>query len=647
MRAHRSTLLGLVVLPCALAFPAGAQATPGLAPSFDSPILTTGTAPQFIAHGNFDQAGATDMAVLDIVAKTVTIYRGRFSGSFTSEQTLTTGNSPQMIAVGDFDADGDPDLAVPNGSDGTVSIFVGDTGTAFTPGTPVTVGTFPRAVAIGTFDSDADPDLAVANKTSDNISIATGAAGATFNPATSIPLGTTIRPEAIATGNFNGDADPDLVTGNSGTDNLTVLTGSGSGATFSVATTLSTTHLDPVFVFAEDLNGDGDSDIEVGHAASNVLSTFVGGAGTTFAAPSSLTESSSAHGMDVADVDGDGDPELLWGNSASSADTLSVRRGTGALAATFGSRTLYSVPDVVAAMAGFTNAASSVPDGQVVVASTAGKLTTLDLGESHIALGSVTADNAEVGKVAATPQPVTYTNDGFDTVTPTAIVKSGNPDDFFVSSDTCTGIPLSVGQSCTVKLRFAPLATGTRTLTVSIRDDVTRFDALDTVTFSRTGLAATPGPAGPIGPTGSTGAAGPAGAGGATGPAGAAGTNGTNGTSGKDGTPGAAGAQGPAGAKGAPGRDAVVTCKPGKAKRGKVKVTCSVKLVRTAGAARVRARLTRGRTVLARGSATGSRPLRLEASRRVAAGRCVLTVVSVDKRGRTTISRGTVVVAQV
>jgi Ca2+-binding RTX toxin-like protein len=76
-----------------------------------------------------------------------------------------------------------------------------------------------------------------------------------------------------------------------------------------------------------------------------------------------------------------------------------------------------------------------------------------------------------------------------------------------------------------------------------------------------------------------------------SGPAGPAGL------AGQTGATGAPGATGPAGPQGPAGRDAVVTCTPGKAKKGKVAVTCSVKLA--AKATSLRARFLRSGHVVA------------------------------------------------
>ena len=98
------------------------------------------------------------------------------------------------------------------------------------------------------------------------------------------------------------------------------------------------------------------------------------------------------------------------------------------------------------------------------------------------------------------------------------------------------------------------------------------------------------GPIGPAGPVGA-GTEGPAGATGATGPVGALGPAGPIGPTGATGAPGP---RGPA------GRDARITCKAARARRGRVKVTCSVRFTASRRVA-VRATLKRGGRTYATG----------------------------------------------
>jgi hypothetical protein len=86
-----------------------------------------------------------------------------------------------------------------------------------------------------------------------------------------------------------------------------------------------------------------------------------------------------------------------------------------------------------------------------------------------------------------------------------------------------------------------------------------------------------------------------------------------------------------------------VRCKPGKAKKRKVKVSCKVVYVTASSARTVRARLSRaGRTYarLTRRPIAGRRvELRLAATSRLRAGRYQLVVVTGDGHGHLTVAR--------
>ena len=207
-----------------------------------------------------------------------------------------------------------------------------------------------------------------------------------------------------------------------------------------------------------------------------------------------------------------------------------------------------------------------------------------------------------VGTIGAA-RTVTLTSNGDVPLTIGRLRLAGAlPEDFVPVADDCTGETIDPGNSCTVKVRFAPSATGARIATLRVFSDAAQ-GTVD-VALSGTGTApaaGTPGPAGPRGPVGPVGPVGP------------------------------------------PGRDARVTCSAGKAKKGKVKVTCKVTYVAAKSARTVRGRLSRnGRTYarLSRRSIAGGRVgLRLRATRRLPAGRYWLVVVTTDRRDHETVAR--------
>jgi uncharacterized protein DUF4394/collagen triple helix repeat protein len=225
-----------------------------------------------------------------------------------------------------------------------------------------------------------------------------------------------------------------------------------------------------------------------------------------------------------------------------------------------------------------------------------------------------------------TPSPLAFGNQAVGTIGPvqTATVelisgdaftsvdnvdiRGAHQDDFFEMGNTCQpGLesssefpPLLLpGDTCVVRLRFAPGALGARTAGFHfLESKCCPSNSVFEIPLTGTG---TSGPFGPVGPTG------PAGATGATGAAGAAGAT------------GATGAMGPQGAQGRAGRDAIVRCRVTRTRgTSRIRVTCRV--TRVTGRA-VRAVLYRR----GRAYATGRTPAAMRAVRRVRAGRYVLS----------------------
>src|SRR5438132_3234483 len=71
----------------------------------------------------------------------------------------------------------------------------------------IPVGTSPQWVAVGDFNGDSKSDLAVANNGSNNVSILLGSGTGNFSLATNFPAG--MNPRAVVTADFNSDGKTD------------------------------------------------------------------------------------------------------------------------------------------------------------------------------------------------------------------------------------------------------------------------------------------------------------------------------------------------------------------------------------------------------------------------------------------------------
>jgi hypothetical protein len=157
--------------------------------------------------------------------------------------------------------------------------------------------------------------------------------GFTFLPGSSVAVGN--RPVDIALGDLNGDGNLDLATANSGSGDVTLLLGDGkSGFKSAPAAPLAvgpTAHL----VAVGDVNNDGNLDVAITqHDSYNVTVLLGNGSGAFTPAPGSLFLAGKAtnahnHGLAVADVNGDGNLDLLTSNHGHSSVSVLLGNGKG------------------------------------------------------------------------------------------------------------------------------------------------------------------------------------------------------------------------------------------------------------------------------------------------------------------------------
>lgn len=97
----------------------------------------------------------------------------------------------------------------------------------FSSATNYTSTTTPHSVISVDFNNDTKLDLAVANYGSNNISILLGTGFGTFGTTTNFTVGT--QPISITSSDFNSDGKADLAVANWGSNNVSILLGNGTG----------------------------------------------------------------------------------------------------------------------------------------------------------------------------------------------------------------------------------------------------------------------------------------------------------------------------------------------------------------------------------------------------------------------------------
>jgi hypothetical protein len=304
-----------------------ANANGGYTAASGSPFAT-GAAPYSIAAGDFNGDGKADLAIANSTGSNVTVLLGDGSGGFTQANgsPFAAGANPRSVVAGDFNGDGTADLAIANAGSNNVTVLLGDGhgGFAAAIGSPFAVGTTPTSVAVGDFNKDGKADLAIANSGSNNITLLLGDGSGGFAAATGSPFAAGPLPMAVAVADFNGDKKPDLAVTNYGTHSVTVLLGDGSGGFTQASGSPYSVGGNPISLGVGDFNKDGKVDLAVANFSSNNITVLLGdgSGGFTQANGSPFNTGQNPMSVAVADLNRDGRADLAVANYGGTTVTV-------------------------------------------------------------------------------------------------------------------------------------------------------------------------------------------------------------------------------------------------------------------------------------------------------------------------------------
>jgi hypothetical protein len=274
--------------------------------------------------GKPDLLGGTQLGPRDGVA----IALGNGDGKFRAGQFLPIYYSRvYSIAVGDINGDGIPDVVAAAGGDYPgIYTFLGNGDGTFTPGlkgagtpaaTPALGSNHPNFVTFADVKGDGTLDIIEAD------SDGTVAVGGAL-------IATGANPVSIAAADVNGDGKIDLIVANQGSNDLSILLGNGNG-TFQPQQTVAT-GASPNSVAVADVNGDGIPDLVLasGYGHTNgTVGVFLGNGTGTFQPQQTFTVGPDPTSLYVADVNGDGRPDLIVSNHNSVGLSVLLGNSTG------------------------------------------------------------------------------------------------------------------------------------------------------------------------------------------------------------------------------------------------------------------------------------------------------------------------------
>jgi hypothetical protein len=284
----------------------------------------------------------------------VGVLFGNGDGTFQAAVTLAAGGaSSGFLLMLDVNADGNDDLLVSSGcqanssttncSNGIVSVLLGNGDGSFQPPVRYTSGDFAGGrIAAGDVNGDARTDVVVANASS--LGVLLGNADGSFQSARVFSSG--VYPDTSeVTADLNGDGKQDLLIANLCASTTTcpsggvgVLLGNGDG-TFQPPAFYVAGAFRANSIAIADLNGDGKPDVVVAKqciewtCSTGTIGVLLGnGDGTLQNVVDYSSGGQYAYSVAVADVNGDGKPDVLIGNECASSSSC----GNGVLGVLLG-----------------------------------------------------------------------------------------------------------------------------------------------------------------------------------------------------------------------------------------------------------------------------------------------------------------------
>ncbi|MEO1263645.1 MAG: FG-GAP-like repeat-containing protein [Bacteroidota bacterium] len=278
-------------------------------PSFE--IYDTGdnSTPSPSEGADFNNDGEIDLVVTTAWDNEVRVLTGNGDGSFSNMEIYYTSNGVRGVVCGDFNGDGWDDMLTTNRLDGDISIFTNKGDGTFEQSKMDIPDIDETSCALADANNDGISDIFFASYNSQRLGIMLGDGNGGFEVSSSL-IPTIGRPWMIAAGDLNGDGFADVVSVNSNGNNTAVAFGSGNGSLGVPTFYTPADHSFPLAVDLGDIDGDNDLDIVTSNYSSDTYTVFENDGNGLFTPAVTLLAPAASSCAILHDRDNDGDLDI-------------------------------------------------------------------------------------------------------------------------------------------------------------------------------------------------------------------------------------------------------------------------------------------------------------------------------------------------